>query len=112
MGDLMMRSASRIFFRAAPSSRFSNLAKKSKPKEVEDVLQAVREVKASAKAKFDETVELAIRLNVDPRRADELVRGVVMLPHGTGKNVRVAVFAKGAKADEARKAGAELVGEE
>ena len=61
---------------------------------------------------FDETVEVALNLGVDPRHADQMVRGVVSLPHGTGKTVRVAVFAKGPKADEAKEAGAELVGAE
>lgn len=71
---------------------------------------AVECVKASATAKFDETVEVALSLNVDPRKADQAVRGVVQLPNGTGKSVRVAVFARGAKAEEAQKAGAEFVG--
>jgi large subunit ribosomal protein L1 len=74
--------------------------------------EAVKMVKSRAKAKFDETVEVAINLGVDPRHADQMVRGVVNLPNGTGKNVRVAVFAKDAKADEARKAGADIVGAE
>ena len=74
--------------------------------------EAVKMVKARAKAKFDETVEIAINLGVDPRHADQMVRGVVNLPNGTGKTVRVAVFAKDAKADEARKAGADIVGAE
>ena len=74
--------------------------------------EAVTLVKAGAKAKFDETVEVAMNLGVDPRHADQMVRGVVSLPHGTGKTVRVAVFARGAKADEATAAGAELVGAE
>jgi large subunit ribosomal protein L1 len=69
-------------------------------------------VKDAATAKFDETIEIAMSLNVDPRHADQMVRGVVQLPSGTGKNVRVAVFAKDAKADEARAAGADLVGAE
>src|SRR3954454_13407692 len=73
---------------------------------------AVKLVKSQAAAKFDETVELAINLGVDPRHADQMVRGVVTLPNGTGKTVRVAVFAKDAKADEARKAGADIVGAE
>ena len=73
---------------------------------------AVAAVKANAKAKFDETVEIAINLGVDPRHADQMVRGVCNLPNGTGRSVRVAVFAKGAKADEARKAGADVVGAE
>ncbi|KKC39413.1 50S ribosomal protein L1 [Devosia epidermidihirudinis] len=74
--------------------------------------EAVKMVKARASAKFDETLEIAINLGVDPRHADQMVRGVVTLPNGTGKTVRVAVFAKDAKADEARKAGADIVGAE
>ena len=69
-------------------------------------------VKANATAKFDETIEIALNLGVDPRHADQMVRGVVALPKGTGKDVRVAVFAKGDKAEEAKKAGAEVVGAE
>ncbi|MGR3290066.1 MAG: 50S ribosomal protein L1, partial [Paracoccaceae bacterium] len=69
-------------------------------------------VKSNAKAKFDETVEIAVKLCVDPRQADQMVRGVVALPNGTGKNVRVAVFARDAKADEAKAAGADIVGAE
>jgi large subunit ribosomal protein L1 len=76
------------------------------------VAEAIGLVKSLATAKFDETVEVAINLGVDPRHADQMVRGVVNLPKGTGKDVRVAVFAKGDKADEARKAGAEVVGAE
>ncbi|MBN9531683.1 MAG: 50S ribosomal protein L1 [Alphaproteobacteria bacterium] len=71
---------------------------------------AVKLVKGNAKAKFDETIEVALNLGVDPRHADQMVRGVVNLPNGTGKTVRVAVFARGPKADEATKAGADLVG--
>jgi len=67
-------------------------------------------IKELKSAKFDETVEIAMNLNVDPRHADQMVRGAVVLPHGTGKTVRVAVFAKGAKADEAKAAGADIVG--
>jgi large subunit ribosomal protein L1 len=74
--------------------------------------EAISLVKQNATAKFDETVELALNLGVDPRHADQMVRGVVSLPKGTGKTVRVAVFAKGAKADEATKAGADIVGAE
>jgi|SRR5688572_18160278 large subunit ribosomal protein L1 len=73
---------------------------------------AVKMVKERAKAKFDETVEVAMNLGVDPRHADQMVRGVVNLPNGTGKTVRVAVFARGDKAEEARKAGADIVGAE
>ncbi len=71
---------------------------------------AIKLVKDGAATKFDETVEIAINLGIDPRHADQSVRGVVDLPHGTGKQVRVAVFAKDAKADEAREAGADIVG--
>ena len=75
-----------------------------------DLDDAVRLVKAAAQAKFDETIEIAVNLGVDPRHADQMVRGVISLPNGTGKTPRVAVFAKGDKADEATKAGADLVG--
>jgi large subunit ribosomal protein L1 len=74
--------------------------------------EALALVKKNATAKFDETVEVALNLGVDPRHADQMVRGVVNLPKGTGKAVRVAVFAKGAKAEEATKAGADVVGAE
>jgi len=76
------------------------------------VEEAVALVKANATAKFDETVEIAMNLGVDPRHADQMVRGVVGLPNGTGKTVRVAVFARDAKAEEATKAGADIVGAE
>ena len=76
------------------------------------VADAVKIVKDNAKVKFDETVELAINLGVDPRHADQMVRGVCNLPNGTGRSVRVAVFAKDAKADEAKAAGADVVGAE
>src|SRR5882762_1124679 len=74
--------------------------------------EAVKMVKERAKAKFDETIEIAMNLGVDPRHADQMVRGVVNLPNGTGRSQRVAVFARGAKADEARAAGADIVGAE
>lgn len=74
--------------------------------------EAVALLKAAASAKFDETFEIAMNLGVDPRHADQMVRGVVNLPNGTGRNVRVAVFARGDKADEARAAGADVVGAE
>ena len=74
--------------------------------------EALGIVKANASAKFDETIEVALNLGVDPRHADQMVRGVVTLPKGTGKDVRVGVFARGAKADEAKAAGAEVVGAE
>ena len=81
-------------------------------KEDVTVEEAVSLVKSNATAKFDETVEIAMNLGVDPRHADQMVRGTVNLPNGTGKAVRVAVFARGAKADEAKEAGADIVGAE
>jgi len=77
-----------------------------------DLPEAVKLIKQSAKAKFDETIEVSINLGVDPRHADQMVRGVVGLPNGTGKTLRVAVFAKGDKAKEAKTAGADIVGAE
>ena len=74
--------------------------------------QAVKVVKERATAKFDETIEVVMALNVDPRKADQNVRGMISLPNGTGRSMRVAVFAKDAKAEEARKAGADIVGAE
>ena len=77
-----------------------------------EVAEAVKLIKSRATAKFDETVEIAMNLGVDPRHADQMVRGVVSLPNGTGRSVRVAVFAKGDKAEEAKAAGADIVGAE
>jgi large subunit ribosomal protein L1 len=77
-----------------------------------DIKEAVKLVKTRSKAKFDETVEIAMNLAVDPRKSDQNLRGTVMLPHGTGKNLRVAVFARGDRAKEAEAAGADLVGAE
>jgi large subunit ribosomal protein L1 len=74
--------------------------------------EAVKLVKGNAKAKFDETIEISMNLGIDPRHADQAVRGVVQMPNGTGKTVRIGVFAKGDKADEARAAGADVVGAE
>jgi large subunit ribosomal protein L1 len=74
------------------------------------LVDAVKLIKTQATAKFDETIEVALNLGIDPRHADQMVRGVVDLPNGTGKTVRVAVFAKGAKAEEAQAAGADIVG--
>src|SRR5688500_5473595 len=74
--------------------------------------EAVKLIRERATAKFDETIEIAIGLGVDPRHADQMVRGVAQLPNGTGRSVRVAVFARGAKADEAKAAGADIVGAE
>jgi large subunit ribosomal protein L1 len=76
------------------------------------VVDAIKLVRERASAKFDETVEIALNLGVDPKHADQMVRGVVNLPNGTGRTLRVAVFARGAKADEARAAGADVVGAE
>ncbi|WP_338549107.1 50S ribosomal protein L1 [Roseovarius phycicola] len=81
-------------------------------KENVTIEEAVALVKGNANAKFDETVEIAVNLGVDPRHADQMVRGVVGLPNGTGKDVRVAVFARGPKAEEAQAAGADIVGAE
>src|SRR6195256_3073964 len=74
--------------------------------------EAVKLIKERAKAKFDETIEIAMNLGVDPKHADQMVRGVVTLPNGSGRSVRVGVFARGPKADEARAAGADVVGAE
>lgn len=95
----------------------AKLSKKQKacaidPNKLHGIDEAIQLVKDNATAKFDETVEIALNLGVDPRHADQMVRGVVNLPKGTGKTVRVAVFARGPKADEAREAGADIVGAE
>lgn len=82
------------------------------PRKLYPLDEAIQMLKARTKVKFDETVEIAMNLGVDPRHADQMVRGVVNLPSGTGRTVRVAVFAKGAKADEAKAAGADVVGAE
>ncbi len=74
--------------------------------------EALNIVKSNAKAKFDETIEIAMNLGIDPKKSDQNLRGVVQLPHGTGKSYRVAVFARGAKAEEAKAAGADIVGAE
>src|ERR1700753_930591 len=82
------------------------------PTKVYTIEEAVKLVKSRATSKFDETIELSINLGVDPRHADQMVRGVSSLPNGTGRKLRVAVFAKGPKAEEAKKAGADIVGAE
>ncbi|WP_104732152.1 50S ribosomal protein L1 [Helicobacter salomonis] len=94
------------------AKRLEKLADKFDREKVYDLDEGVGVVKSLASAKFDETVEVALRLGVDPRHADQMVRGAVVLPHGTGKKVRVAVFAKDIKLDEAREAGADVVGGE
>ena len=97
---------------AKQSKRFRKASEGVDTETAYDIDQAVKLVKSRATAKFDETIELAINLGVDPRHADQMVRGVVSLPNGTGRALRVAVFAKGAKADEAKAAGADIVGAE
>lgn len=96
---------------AKPSKRrkamLEKLGNPNLPRALEDALKLVKEV---ASAKFDETVDVAVNLGVDPRKSDQVVRGSTVLPHGTGKQVRVAVFADGADADKAREAGADVVG--
>ena len=92
------------------TKRFQELLKKVDAEKKYSAAEALSTVKSLASAKFDETVEIALKLNVDPRHADQMVRGSVILPAGTGKSVRVAVVAKDAKADEAKAAGAEIVG--
>ena len=92
--------------------RYLEAAKNIDKKQLLDAEEAIKLVKANASAKFDETVELHVRTNCDGRHADQQIRGAVVLPHGTGKEVKVLVFAKGAKADEATAAGADFVGAE
>ena len=96
----------------ARSGKRIRAARQARPEEAVALEEAVKLVKANATAKFDETVEIAMNLGVDPRHADQMVRGSVTLPNGTGKTVRVGVFARGPKADEAREAGADVVGAE
>ena len=97
----------------------ANIGKRTKkaregvdPAKAYPLAEAVKLVKERAKAKFDETIEIAMNLGVDPKHADQMVRGVVTLPNGTGRSVRVGVFARGPKADEAKAAGADVVGAE
>ena len=92
------------------SKRYKQLLEKIDVTKSYGVAEATTTIKDLKSAKFDETVEVALNLNVDPRHADQMVRGAIVLPHGTGKTVRVAVFAKGVKADEAKAAGADIVG--
>jgi len=92
--------------------RYADAAKLVDRERLYDPAEALALVKQLARAKFDETVEVAVRLGVDPRHADQMVRGAVVLPHGTGRAVRVLVFAKGEKAKEAEAAGADYVGAE
>ena len=92
------------------TKRFGKLLEKVDTTKTYSLAEAIDTVKLLKSAKFDETVEIALKLNVDPRHADQMVRGSVVLPAGTGKTVRVAVIAKDAKADEAKAAGADIVG--
>src|SRR5688572_23977761 len=94
------------------SKKQKKIAETVDTQKVYGVDEAIETVKANATAKFDETIEIAMNLGVDPRHSDQMVRGVVTLPAGTGKTVRVAVFARGDKAEEAKKAGADVVGAE
>jgi len=93
------------------SKRYQELLKKI-DKDVYSLKEACEKIKDLKSAKFDETVELVLKLGVDPRHADQMIRGSVVLPHGTGKDVKVAVIAKGEKAEEAKEAGADIVGED
>ena len=95
-----------------PGKRFKAAIAPIDREKLYSIEEAVKLVKNGAKAKFDETIEVAMNLGVDPRHADQMVRGVCALPHGSGRKLRVAVFAKGAKAEEAKKAGADVVGAE
>ncbi|MGP1485354.1 MAG: 50S ribosomal protein L1 [Campylobacter sp.] len=92
------------------TKRFIKLLEKVDANKIYSLTEAIDTIKTLSSAKFDETVEIALKLNVDPRHADQMVRGSVVLPAGTGKTVRVAVIAKDAKADEAKAAGADIVG--
>ncbi|NPA50435.1 MAG: 50S ribosomal protein L1 [Epsilonproteobacteria bacterium] len=94
------------------SKRRKALLEKIDKNKIYSIKEAVEKIKELKSANFDETVEIALNLNVDPRHADQMIRGSVVLPHGTGKDVKVAVFAKGAKADEAKAAGADIIGDD
>jgi large subunit ribosomal protein L1 len=95
-----------------PGKRFRTAREGIEPSKAYPLEEAVKLVKDRAKAKFDETIEVAMNLGVDPRHSEQMVRGVCNLPNGSGRGAKVAVFAKGAKADEARAAGADIVGAE
>lgn len=97
---------------AKRGKNYQKVLKKVSPTERYDLVGACAVLKETKRAKFDESADVAINLGVDPRHADQMVRGAIVLPHGTGKKMRVAVFAKGAKADEAKAAGADIVGAE
>ncbi|TBL69175.1 50S ribosomal protein L1 [Paenibacillus thalictri] len=97
---------------AKHGKKYNEVAKLVNPETFYETAEAIELVKKATVAKFDETVEVAVRLGVDPRKQDQAVRGVVVLPHGTGKTKRVLVFAKGDKAKEAEAAGADFVGDQ
>src|SRR3984893_16217376 len=94
------------------AKRYTEAAKLIDPNAVYDPTEALELVKKASTAKFDETVEIAVRLGIDPKKADQNIRGAVVLPNGTGKTARVLVFAKGEKAKEAEAAGADFVGDD
>jgi large subunit ribosomal protein L1 len=96
----------------ADHKRYTKAAEGIDPAKAYPITEAIALVKERAKAKFDETIEVAMNLGVDPRHADQMVRGVVTLPNGTGRTLKVAVFARGPKAEEAKAAGADVVGAE
>src|SRR5262245_57435146 len=97
---------------AKKGKNYIKALQKVKQDERYDLATACSVLKETRRAKFDESADIAINLGVDPRHADQMVRGAIVLPHGTGKTIRVAVFAKGPKADEAKAAGADIVGAE
>ena len=97
---------------AKPGKRMQALRAQVDPKRAYPLAEAITLLKSCATAKFDESIEVALNLGVDPRHADQMVRGTADLPHGTGKTIRIAVFARGDKAEEAKAAGADLVGAE
>lgn len=97
---------------AKKGKSYAKVAEKVKPNERYELEKACAVLKETKRAKFDESADVAINLGVDPRHADQMVRGAIILPHGTGKKIRVAVFAKGPKAEEAKAAGADFVGAE
>ncbi len=97
---------------ATHGKKYRNSSEKVNPEDLLSITEAVTRVKEVATANFDETIELAVRLGVDPRKADQIVRGTLSLPSGTGRTARVAVFAAGEEANEARSAGADVVGAE
>src|ERR1700747_66209 len=96
----------------ASNKRYEKAREGISPEKFYPIAEGIQMIKERAKAKFDETIEVAINLGVDPRHADQMVRGVVTLPNGSGRTLRVGVFARGAKADEAKAAGADVVGAE